>query len=113
MCCVACKVGFRCFLTGVHNKQLYPTFTRAVGRASIQYATIMEAITNKFGFRKLVIVVEHHDQSAMEMVGYISTALRSTGTDAEVVEKIVHGSTEARYQLMKKLKEEDIDIGNF
>ena len=70
-CCCLPQVAGRCFFTGVHNHELYPTFVRVTGRAGRRYAKLFDALSNEFHWRKLVIFINDHDQSAAEMAGYI------------------------------------------
>jgi len=102
------QVAFKCFYTAVHNKELYPTFTRASGRAGSRYANIFKALSDKFGFRKFYLFVNYRHQPAMEMSGYIAKALASaTDVEKETADVIDVGAT------LEKIKEEGSERGAY
>jgi len=82
------QVAFRCFYTAVHNKQLYPSFTRASGHAGFRYANIFKAITDEFEIRLLVILINAHHKPTFEMSGHIVKALSDASTNVMI--KSVH-----------------------
>ena len=102
------QVAFRCFYTAVHNKHLFPTFSRASGRAGSRYAQLFNALANEFQWRKLVIFGDNHDQSAHEMTGYI----RRAAVSLDVVIKYVRPSKSDPYrQHLRDIMDDNSETG--
>ena len=107
---VSVQVAFRCFYTGVHNKQLYPTFSRASGRAASHYANIFKALVDRFQLRKVVVLVNHRKQSAFEMAGYIAKAVDRMQTGTDIAIKSVKSKIDV-FKYMREIKDENHEQG--
>jgi len=95
------QVALRCFYTAIHNNQLYPSFTRASGRAGKRYANIFRAFTDEFEIRLLVIMMDLHHQPTVQMSGYVEEAIAR----ASIVMVRSVRTEKANKDMQKNLKE--------
>ena len=102
------QVGYRCFYTGAHNKQLYPTFTRAAGRVGSRYTNIFRALCSTFGFTKFVLLEYQRQQATVEMITYIKASLYHQNTRYGI--KRINPKLGPRHQL-KVIKDEGDEAG--
>jgi len=102
------QVAFRCFYTATHNKNLYPTFARVSGRVGIRYANIFKHLVQTFGLKKFVLIVDQHQQAAVDMTTYITKALIDVQADSEI--RPVNQVNNINRRL-SKLKEEGTETG--
>jgi len=98
------KVAFSAFYTAVHNRDLYPTFFVASGRAGSRYAQIFHALSREFQWKKLVILTDNRDKAGAQMAGHIKQA---AGNMDVAIQRVHQSQPDSCLKRLKDIKEKN------